>query len=185
VQPPAFIPTLKLTHKFRFVNAGGTTVSITRKNLLNLVLTATTATTTVRLIEAIRLKKVELWTQPTALGNAPITVQLEWLGENSPSTVTSDTTMGVRPAHIRSIPPSASSNRWWSMSGSLETDVLFSIQCPANTYCDLTAELRLVEQEAPTAGDVPAGAAVGQLYGDYLDGIAGGAWVPIGLVTLP
>jgi hypothetical protein len=185
LQPPAFIPTLKLPHKFRFVCAAGGTVQVNRANLLNLVLVATSATTTARLIEGIRLVSVEAWSNPVALGSTPTTVQLEWQGINSPSTVISDTSMGVRPAHIRCIPPPNSSNQWWSMSGSSEGDVLFDMILPANTFVDVTTEMRLVEQETPTAGDVPAGAALGRIYGDYLDGITSGLCAPVGLTILP
>lgn len=186
VQPPAFRPTLSLTHKFRFVatNASGG-ISITRKNLLNLIQMATSASTTVRILEGVRLKSVEMWGQPTALGAAPVTLEIEWIGENSPSTVVSDTSMGVRPAHVRSRPPASSSNRWWSLSGNQETDPLFNMSYPANTYVDVIADLRFVEQEGPTAGDVPAGAVLGTLYGNYLDGITTGLLAPVGYNVLP
>jgi hypothetical protein len=71
------------------------------------------------------------------------------------------------------------------MSGSQETDPLFSITVPANTIIDIVVDLRLVESEAPTAGDVPAGAILGQLYGNYLDGIASGKLSPDGYAVLP
>jgi hypothetical protein len=186
LQPPAFIPTLKLSHKFRFVCAAGGTVTVTRAQLLNLFLVATSATTTARILEAVLLKKVEAWTNPVALGSTPTTLQLEWAGNNGPSTVISDSSMGVRPAHIRCIPPSRSSNQWWSMSGVNETDQLFIMNAvPANTFIDVTVLLRLVEVENPTAGDVPAGAILGKLYGDYLDGITAALCQPVGLTPLP
>lgn len=181
MQPPPYIPTLSLSHKFRFLsgtNSGN--FSITRGNLLNLLVTATTAITTVRQATAVRLKSVEVWTNPTALGSAPPGVRIEWLGENSPSTIMSDVPMGVRPGHIRAIPPPSSSNRWWSISGMSEADVLFVLGLPANAVIDVTLDMRLVVNESPVAGDVPAGAAVGQVYCDYLDGLASGKLNPDG-----
>lgn len=186
LQPPPFVPTLSLSHRFRFTNTGNSgTFDVTRAQLLNLLLYTPTASTSVRLFQAVRLKKVDIWANPPALGAAPTSVQIEWFGENSPTTIVSDTTMGVRPAHVSSTPPSSSSNRWWSVSGFSETDKLFQLTLPADCVVDVTAELRLVDNEAPTAGDVPSGATVGQLYGDYLDGLASGKLVPIGYVTLP
>jgi hypothetical protein len=188
IQPPPFVPTMALTHRFRFIDGVGGSYTITRASLLNLIVTATSAVTSVRLMEAVRLIKVKLWTNPIiGTGSAsasPIqTCSLEWLGENSPSTLTSDSSMGVRPAHIRSSPPPSSSNRWWSLSGSLETDDLFILTTVAGTVLDIAAEIRLVEMEAPTAGPVPAGATIGQVYGFPLDGT--GHLLPVGFTQLP
>jgi hypothetical protein len=72
------------------------------------------------------------------------------------------------------------------MSGTDETDVLFEMDAiPVNTFIDVTVELRLVETENPTAGDVPVGAILGRLYGDYLDGITGSLCQPVGFTALP
>jgi len=185
LQPPVFVPTLCLSHTFRYLNSALGSFNITRANILNSLLLTPTAVTSVRLLQAARLKSVEIWGNAPALGSSPTILQMEWTGENSPSTFLSDTSMGVRPAHIRSSPPPSSSNRWWSISGSSETDVLFSLVLPANCVIDVTLELRLVETEPPTAGDVPVGATVGKIYGDYLDGIASGILVPTGLAVLP
>jgi hypothetical protein len=184
--PPQFKPTVGFSHKFRFAsgtNAG--TTAITRAQLLNLIQVATSAVTTVRVFQAVRLKKVEMWTNPPVLGSTPVTCSCEWIGENSPSTVHSDTSMGVQPAHVLSRPPASSSNRWWSLSGQQETDNLIVLIFPADTIIDVSVQVRMVEQENPTAGDVPAGASLGKLYGNYLDGIVSGLLLPIGYTFLP
>jgi len=184
--PPPFVPTISLNHKFRFTNGANTgAYAITRAQLLNLVLYTPTAVTSVRLFQGVRLRKIEIWANPTALGAPPTVLNLEWLGENGPSTLISDTTMGVRPAHVLSKPPARSSAQWWSQSGQQETDVLFSMLLPANCVIDVSLDLRLVETEGTTAGDVPAGAGVGQLYGDYLDGLASGKLAPVAYNPLP
>jgi hypothetical protein len=184
--PTPFIPTIVYRHRFRYGNGANNGVfTITRANILNQMLLATSAVTTVRLNEAIRLMSVEVWTNPVALGAPPTSCLIEWLGENSPSTVIENTGMGIRPAHVFSAPPPSSSNRWWSMSGSQETDQLFLITLPANSIVEVTCDCRMVETEAPTAGDVPTGASLGQVYGDYLDGIASGKLVPLGYTVLP
>jgi hypothetical protein len=187
MQPPRLIPTMKLTHRFRFQTGtnsfgGG---GITRARLLNLLLYTPTAITSVRLMQAVRLKRVQVWTNPPVLGAAPVTCAVEWLGQNAPSTLVEDQSMGIRPAHIDTRPPPSSSDRWWSISGFLETDVLFVLTAPPNSIVDVTLEVRLVESEAPVSGDIPAGATVGQLYGNYLDGLASGLLSPLGYVALP
>jgi hypothetical protein len=183
---PPFTPTLRTTHKFRFVNgANNGTYTITRAQLLNLVLYTPTTSTSVRLFEAVRLVGLEMWSSPAALGSQASQLSLEWLGENGPSTIVSDTSIGVSPAHIRSSPPSRSSCEWWSMSGQQEADDLFVLVIPVNTTIDVTMALRFVENEAPTEGDAPTGATVGRLYGDYLDGLVSGMLAPVGYIALP
>jgi hypothetical protein len=185
LQPPPYVPTMKLSQKFRFTSgANSGTFSVTRANILDLIGYATTPTSAVRLFEALRLKRVEIWGNNTA--GALQNVELEWIGENSPSVIISDTSMGVRPAHVRSTPPTESSNRWWSLSGFSETDVLFSLTVPINAIIDVQLEARVVEKEAPTLLSVlPVGATVGQLYGNYLDGITSGKLAMLDYIPLP
>lgn len=183
---PPFTPTCKFSHKFRFVNGTNNgTYTITRAQMLNLIGYAYNTSNTYRLFEAVRLKSVEVWTNPTALGAAPSTCSLEWLGGYGPSTVVSDSTMGVSPAHFRTTPPASSSDRWWSMSGQNETDDLFVLVLPVDCIIDVTVEVRVVETEAPTQGDNGTGLTLGQLYGDYLDGVASGKLSPVGYTVIP
>jgi hypothetical protein len=71
------------------------------------------------------------------------------------------------------------------MSGFNEGDQLFTMILPADCVIDVTVDVRLVEQEAPSAGDTPAGATIGQTYGDYLDGFPSKVLVPVGYTVLP
>jgi hypothetical protein len=125
--------------------------------------------------------------QPAALGGstAATEINLEWLGENSPSTIIDDMAVGVQPAIIDSTPPMSASNRWWCMSGTQESDNMFALTFEVGTIVDVTLELRFVDNETPTAGDVPAGATLGRMYGDYLDGVASGNLAPVGLTVIP
>jgi hypothetical protein len=153
--------------------------------LLSLYVNTPTAITSVRAFQAVLLKSVEVWSNPVALGSAPTGCFIEWLGENSPSTIIEDVSMGVRPAHVFAVPPLDASNRWWSVSGSLETDVLFNINVAANSIIDVTIDGRFPDIEAPTNSEVPAGATIGKYYGNYLDGHASAKLSPVGLVVLP
>jgi len=186
-RPPAFMPTLKVKHKFRFTSGGNAgTFTIERENLLDLYVMAATAATAFRIIEGIRLKSVEIWTNPVALGQAPSTCSVEWVGTNGPSTVISDTGMGVLPAHVFARPPPRSSDQWWSMSGNNETDPLFTLVLPINSVIDVVCDLRLVELEAATPVTVaPTGATAGTVYGNFLDGLTSGKLTPVGLTVLP
>lgn len=184
--PPPFRATIACSHRFRFENTvDGGTSSVYRKDLLNLYLCADSSTSTVRVLEAVRLKSVEVWANPAGIGSPPTAMSIEWQGENAPSTITSDTAMGVRPAHIRSLPPPMSSSKWWSMSGQQETDPLFTLRLPDYCIIDIVCELRFVDIETPVVGQTGVGLTLGRLYGGYLDGYStGNTLKPVGITKL-
>jgi hypothetical protein len=188
-EPPQFQPTLKINQRLRYLgNTAGASVNITRGNLLGLYVTALTATTTTKLFAAVKLKRVEIWASPaTNAGSSTLTASVEWLGVNAPSTISADSTLGTaRPLHVVAVPPPDSSNRWWSLVGSNESEVLFKLVYPPNAVVDIIISARLFETETPEAGDVPAGATAGTLYENYLDGIASGTLSPLnGGLVLP
>jgi len=183
--PPPFLPTVCAGHKFRF-NCGTNTgnFTITRGNLLNLMVVATTTTTVARIYTGIKLKRVQIWVNPPVVGDPSLQCSLEWVGENSPSVLHSDSTMGVRPAYISSKPPLDSSNRWWSMSGSQEADPLFSLSLPVGSVIDITTSIRFVDNEAAVNEGGIVGALVGTVYYNYLDGVTSGMLSPVGPVNI-
>jgi hypothetical protein len=71
------------------------------------------------------------------------------------------------------------------MSGFNENDNMFTMVLPADCVIDVTLDVRVVEMETPTGGESPAGATIGQLYGDYLDGFASAKLAPVGFTVLP
>lgn len=188
LSPPEFVPTLALGHKFRFSGSlsSGTALPVTRKMLLQLMSMATTTTNQFRLITAIKLKRVEMWAEPPALGSAPAVCSVEWVGSQAPSTLHSDSTSGVRSAYVSTRPPVDSSDRWWSVSGSNETEVLFNITFPAGVTVDITCSIRMADDEAPVASEAGTGgsATVGRVYYNYLDSFASKGLVPTGGVTV-
>jgi len=183
-RPPPFIPTVKFTHKFRFTNSGvATAVPVTRGNLLNLIQMATSVFTSVRVFAAVKLVSVEVWTPPpTTLGTAK--VSLEWKGANAPSTIKSDNAMGVLPAHIHTSPPVDSSSKWWSISGSNESEVLFVLTTDVSSVLDVVVLCSMIDDDAPIAGDAITGGTLGQLYFNYLDGLVSGKFIPDGGVSI-
>jgi hypothetical protein len=186
MSPPEFTPSPTFGHKFRFANGSNNgTFIITRANMLNLMQVAVTAVTTMRPIEAIKLNLVEVWSNPTALGSPPNVCSVEWVGNQGPSVIHSDSSMGVRAAHVRTRPPKDASERWWSMSNFTETDQLFTLVLPADSVVDVSTSIRLVDNESTIAGDIPAGATPGTFYYDYLDGIASGKLAPVSVAVLP
>jgi len=185
--PPEFESTFSTGHKFRFTYdaTGGnlfTSLPITRAMLLNLYTMATTTTNQFRLITAIKLNRVQMWCQPPALDGVTHTVSCEWRGANAPSTIHSDSTIGVRPAYVSTRPPEHSSSGWWSISGNLETEVLCALSGAGGTIVDIDCSVKFADSEAAVAGEAGtgAGAVVGTVYWNYLDGFTSNVLIPIG-----
>jgi len=184
--PPEFVPSPTFGHTFRFTNGSNAgSYTMARSNMLNLMQVAVTAVTTMRPIEAIKLNRIRVWSNPPALGSPPTTVSVEWVGTQGPSVIHSDTSMGVRPACVITRPPKDASERWWSMSNFNETDQLFTLVLPADALIEVSTTIRLVDNESSIAGDIPAGATPGTFYYDYLDGIASGKLTPVSVAVLP
>lgn len=186
--PPEFVPTFSLGHKFRFTTAASdvSAKSITRAMLLNLYTMAVTTTTQNRIITAVKLKRVSVWGGVPALGGASKPVTVEWTGSQAPSTIHTDSTMGIRPAYVTTVPPQDTSDRWWSISGSNESEVLFIITAPAGSIIDVDLSVRFADDEAAVVGESGTSVAstVGHVYWNYLDGFASKTLAPVGGVTV-
>ena len=159
----------------RFVcnTAGGGTRQLDSKDLIDLFCVATAANAATRILDGIKIKKIEMWAANSA-GNASNTVQLEFLNQNAagiggPGTVHNDTAVGLyNIAHLHARPPSNSTAGSW-ITGFSTTD-LIEIVCPQGCVVDVVADLVLAETETLSAvtGAV-AGATAGKLYMRPLD----------------
>lgn len=155
--------------------------------LLNLYSMATTTTNQNRIITAIKLKRVRVWGQPAAVGAAPASVQIEWVSNQAPSTLHSDMAIGVRPAFIETKPPADSSAKWWSISGSNETEVLFKLSSVGGgIQVDIQTAVQFADDEGAVSAEngTAASATVGKVYWNYLDGFASKQLSPVGGVTV-
>lgn len=182
--------TLKNNQRFRFTALNSITkVPVTRAQLLNLLTMAVTTTSQYRLYDAILLKSVQIWSVPPSTAIAQQVATVEWTGINAPSIIVSDTSMGnARPLHVFTTPPPNSSDRWWSISGSNENEVLFYITAPQYAVVDVVIQMRLQDDDGAVAGQNGTGAAstVGVIYCNYLDGFTNKELQPtMGNPTLP
>lgn len=184
--PAEFVATLALVHKFRFTSSSAAGSAVTRGMLLNLVSMATTTTNQNRLFTAVRLRRIQIWGQPPALGSATQTAIVEWLGNQAPSTIHSDSSIGIRPARIDTTPPADGSERWWSISGANESETLANLSVPVGGIIDVTLEMRLADDEGAVAAENGTGASatIGKLYYNYLDSFASKHYAPVGGITI-
>lgn len=182
-RPQPFVPTPSFTHRFRFTAGSSLTrTPVTRACLLNLIEVETGMATAVRVFESIRVVDLEVWA-PTTSSFASQEIAVEWNGANAPSTIRSDVSMNLAPAHVYTLPPRDSSAKWWSISGSSESEILVYLTAPSGSIVDLRVNARVIDHEAATAAEAPAGGTAGQIVYNYLDGLASGKMSPIGGVT--
>jgi hypothetical protein len=166
-----------------------TVQTITAENLLDLHFIAATSVLGYRIVDAVKIHKVELWApMPSSL--VPVTVSIEWTGiqtgvtsvSGQSSQIFSDTSMGAdRCAHVMSRPPAGSQAAFWQ-SGDSQLNV-FKLNVPVNTIIDIEATFVLNDDETVQAMQNPVlvSATAATLYQGGIDGarVASSLWTPL------
>jgi hypothetical protein len=189
-KPPQFESDFSSRKKLRFISLTAGATSVTRGNLLNTVfINAAAGATNYRLIQAIRINRVSIWSIGTSTTPTQ-TISLDWVSTEGPSLSYSDTSMGVsQAAYLTSVPPSRSLAGFWSLSSFNESDALMVLTTNINDIVDV--DVSVVWQNNQPSGFAPvtvtttASGSAGVMYGGYLDGQTGSkVYKPIGLVPL-
>jgi len=131
-------------------------------------------TTNVRILAAVRVNSVTLTTSTNA--------GILWSSQYAPSQLTTVNGTSTTAAGIyRSRPPANSTASFWSLTGSNETEVLFSLLATSNDYIDVSMSCVFMDSESPINVTTVNAGVVNSVYRTYLDGPAGGAqMVPVG-----
>lgn len=181
---------VRTRHVFRYdCTAGTSNITILQSDVMNALLLASSSTVFYRLIQALRIEKVEMWSWAT--GVTPVEVSLTWKGEYGPSVVMTDMSAGTaNPAHVSSRPPKMSSASFWRASGTDESFELFELDCPNGTVIDVHVELVLDNaSDTSSAVTYTSGTGtpgiVGEIFSGCLDKSAGASRVlqPSGYVS--
>lgn len=118
-----------------------TDVFITRRCMLNLILTAVSGSTNaVNVHESIRLDRVCIYSAPSSvdgLGNALAEIVLTWGGDRGPDLRITDRGTISHPACIKERPPLTSLAGFWSTIYSDMDEPLFMVTMPSNSVIDL------------------------------------------------
>jgi len=131
------------------------------------------STTNYRLCAAVRVNKITITTAGTS--------SLEWLSAYGPTSATIVTgTSTTAAGSLTQRPAKNSLASAWSLSGSNESEKLFSILTGTNDYVDVHFSVVLLDQEPPVAVSTTNTGTLGQIYRTYLDGPAMSAvFVPV------
>jgi hypothetical protein len=150
--------------------------TVTRSNMLNnLIMNLSGGTSNAGMLNAIRISRIRVYSCNTSATNSA-TVTLEWLSTYGPSKYISDTALGMTSvAMIDSKPPRTSLASAWSLSGSNESDVLFSISCPSSSIIDVTVQLIVMDGSNARIATTSASGTTGFVYATPLDGPRSGA----------
>lgn len=178
-KPPQIDSTIVCGRTVRFTAANTGVHSVTRAQLLNLLVMQTGNNTAFRICDAVRVRKIKIWGNPPGLANVgvvpPCTVQ--WFSEQGPSKLVSDVGMGSTfGAKVSTRPPLMSLAGFWSLTGTNEATLLFDISCEAGDTIDVDLTFRVQNQfltaggaEAVTSVSTTAAGTVGVVYGLSLD----------------
>jgi len=175
--PKAFTASVNFKHHFRFRNLAASTsaYSITRADLLDLLMVAKTTSSAARIFAGVKLNRVEIFDPGWVNGSAPTgfgqPASLEWTSNLGPTTLRSDTGNSFVPAHVVTTPPPQSLASFWSISGSNETEVLFTITVHQQSIIDVWFDFVLFNGETPVNIAPFTPMTVGQLYAGFLDGV--------------
>jgi hypothetical protein len=184
--PNQWTPTLKITYKQRyFVSANQTAVSINNQELLDTKFVATGATAGYRVINAVKLKRIEIWAANTS-ASASNTILMEWAGGNpyfgGDSKTISDTAVGTtNVAYISARPPKGSFQDSW-ITTSADNYNMFIVTCPQGSIIDVELIVSFLDDEGAVAiSRTLGGATVGYFYTSTLDSAGAGQIHPLGV----
>jgi len=175
-------------HTFRFhSSAGGANIGITNVELLDLICVATAANAAYRVLDAIKLKSIEVWSANNA-GATSNTCELEWIPTNDvgqPGKTIIDTSLGLADiAHIHAKVPKDSQASFW-VSNSSTAIKLFRLTLPAGSILDINCVLSIKDNDvAVSVTGAVAGATAGTFYYRRLDSTGSGVIVPLGAYSI-
>lgn len=179
VKPPSLESTITFGRTVRFTAANSGVHSITRAQLLNLLVMTTGANVAYRICEAVKVRRVKIWGNPPGIVGVGIVppCSVQWFSEAGPSRIVTDVGMGSTfGAKINTTPPQQSLAGFWSLTGTNEATVLFDLGCEAGDTVDVDLTFKVQNQfmtatgaETATSVSTTAAGTVGVVYGLSLD----------------
>jgi len=157
-------------------------VPVTRKNLLCAILRCNATTTYNRLIQSVRVNKIEMWSNPlNTAGTTDLGMAISWGTTAFDSDrVRSDIHIGFdEPAYVSSRPPKDSTASFWSYVGQNETESLFYLTGPPQTIIDLHVQVTMSSGDNVALPNVTLSTSgiTGAMYFCCLDGPTGSGLV--------
>jgi hypothetical protein len=170
-----------LTHKvrLRFIATAAFSTVFTYQNLLDLILSASSATVGYDVFHRVRVRGVEMWSIAALGSSTSVSCQFNGSGTgiSGDGKFHTDTSMGIEPAHIFVRPVVDSLPDLYQASSS---NAVMTLEGGAGTVIDLLLSFQQVDGIATEAQNALVGATTGVLYWRGLDGsaISGSNFIP-------
>lgn len=179
---PNIAGSFNIHHSFQFwVTTALAEGAVKWEHLLNLVIVAYSATAGAALFEAVRIKKVRIWspsTIPSGSSYQPSNILLTWgsrnaLGNGKNNTISS-VSMSTKAAHISASPPRDEEPAFWhnESTPSSAGGIAFTLTAPVQSIVQVDLELSMTPKSQVAALNALVSATSGQMYYRGLDGLA-------------
>jgi len=195
--PPPIIVGVHTTVRLRFSPTAATAKNINVGNLCaaaGFISTLVAGTSAVCFFSSVRVKSVEIWTEPQ--NSASVGSELSWGSAgntiaNIPDENINAPSMGSSLVGYKKFIPPAKSivSDWWTgiaSGGATTSQVVFTIASPVGSYVDVTMDVRSCNNNSsqPVSLTIIGGVAQ-QVYYGALDGpSAAQIYIPVGLPTI-
>jgi hypothetical protein len=169
---PPSIGSFAVTHnvRLRFVANAAVNVNVSWQNILDTIVTASTALSLQDVFHIVRIRRIQVWSIPAQGTTNTVSVAFTglttaWAGD---AAVHTDTSMGVEPAYVSARPARRSVAADFQLSA---TSSAFTLICPVGSVIDLEATFRNVPGKTVTALNASVGAIIGAMSFRGLDGL--------------
>lgn len=196
-RPPPYAPLIRATRVFRFICntsvTGTSPVSVSIQDVLGYMQIANSATSSLVMFFAARVKRVQAWSTAPATAGSTVKVGIEWgssgttAGVGSPLVQIEDAATPFIPAHIDTRPPRwSSANLWADVTTVDPTMNAFSVtRATVGDIWDITVEYQMVGAPGSAlSGDGSTGLTGGQVYYGYMDGRVSHKFTPEGDIQI-
>jgi len=185
-QPPQRNIALVCPFVFRYLAQSALTREvITRGDALNALVMGNVTTTNYRMIQAIRVTRLQLWDPSTGATTPDNPASIVWDGTTTQHEVYSDIAVGTaNAAYIDTRPPATSNASFVSETGISESEELFDITCGPGAVLDMHCVITLASDSFVGATvTTSASNAATIAYFNALDGTTNLLRAPLGLRT--
>jgi hypothetical protein len=153
-------------------SANSARYQFTVQNILDSLLFATSATVGYNLMQAIKVRYIEMWGIASAGTINNISIQYDLVGSSgdTPGKVYTDTTLGTtEPSHLKVSPPAGSAAHQWQTNNN---ESFFILGVFSNTVIDICFDYVLPSALSVQEQNALVGATAGTIYSRGLDGLA-------------